>query len=267
MQSRSPSCCWPARPSRPNSAPPALLKAQPTSSPRRAYPANSRAWVSEVCRLCAGAYGPGGTGAGAGENASFTSLSTFSRLPSATGCRPPRSSRTSSTRPCSPHRLEAEVREEVPREDRPVHEEALVRRLSLRIPIGEGLERPRPFVASIADRRQEQRLHDPRARAFDEVRTSDEHGVLGRRARRQLPGAREELRRAVLHRPDHAAVVVAVDARPRRPTRPRSSRSNGACRRRARPSTATRRSRDRRTAPVGASPRSSRRPACSLRGF
>ncbi len=43
--------------------------------------------------------GPGRTGAGAGENASFTSLSTFSRAPSATGCRPPSSSRTSSTRP------------------------------------------------------------------------------------------------------------------------------------------------------------------------
>src|SRR5207244_9844761 len=38
-------------------------------------------------------------GTGAGANASFTTRSTFSRVPSSTGWRPPSSSRASSTRP------------------------------------------------------------------------------------------------------------------------------------------------------------------------
>ncbi len=42
-------------------------------------------------------YGPGGTGAGVGANASLTTRITFSRRPSTTGTRPPNSSRASST--------------------------------------------------------------------------------------------------------------------------------------------------------------------------
>ena len=107
-----------------------------------------------------------------------------------------------------------------------MHEEALVADSPSRVAIGEGLERGRALVARVADRGEEERLHHPRARAVDEVRAGDEHGVVGRRAGRQLGRAREEPRRPVLHRAEHAAVVVVVDASPRRPTRPRPARSS-----------------------------------------
>ena len=44
--------------------------------------------------------GRGGTGAGTGVNASWTTRSTRARRPSSTGCKPASSSRTSSTLPC-----------------------------------------------------------------------------------------------------------------------------------------------------------------------
>src|SRR5919106_4319005 len=69
-----------------------------------------------------------------------------------------------------PNGKEAEVREEVPGEDCAVHEEALVVRLALGIAVSERLERPRALVPRLADRRQEERLHHPRARRVDEVR-------------------------------------------------------------------------------------------------
>ena len=91
--------------------------------------------------------------------------STFSRLPSthrAAGRRS--SSRASSTRPGRAHRPEAEVGEEVAREDRAVDEEALVAGLALAVAVGERLERPRALVARLADRGEEERLLDPRLR-------------------------------------------------------------------------------------------------------
>src|SRR5207248_8916531 len=98
------------------------------------------------------------------------------------------------------HRAEAEVREEVAWENRLVDDEALVRRLRFREAIGERLERPRPLVLRLADRRQKERLQHPRCRALDDVRARDEHRVVRRRPRGQLGRAREEPRRAVLHR-------------------------------------------------------------------
>ena len=92
--------------------------------------------------------------------------------------------------------------------------EALVRGLALRVAVGEGLERLRAAVARVADRREEERLEHPRARAVDEVRAGDEHGVVGRRACRELRRAREEIRRPVLHRAEQRAVVVVVQLPP-----------------------------------------------------
>ena len=69
-----------------------------------------------------------------------TTRSTFSRVPSTTGCRPPSSRRERPTRPADAHDLEAEVGEEVLREHRLVHAEALVARLALRIAVRERLE-------------------------------------------------------------------------------------------------------------------------------
>ncbi len=65
--------------------------------------------------------------------------------------------------------MEAEVGEEVAREDGLVHDEALVGRLALRVPVGERLERLRALVPRLADRREEERLLDPRRRARDDV--------------------------------------------------------------------------------------------------
>src|SRR5437660_1334935 len=66
------------------------------------------------------------------------------------------------------HRQEAEVGQKVVREDRLVRDEALVARLALRVAIGKRLERFRSLVARVADRRQEEGLQHPRARAVDE---------------------------------------------------------------------------------------------------
>src|SRR5262245_28693480 len=116
-----------------------------------------------------------------------------------------------------PDRPEAEVGEEIAREDRLVDEEALIRRLRLGIDVRERLERAGALVLRLADRRQEERLEHPRGRALDEIRARDEHGVVRGRAGRKLLRAREELGRAVLHRAEQAAVVVVVDRAPRAP--------------------------------------------------
>ena len=114
-------------------------------------------------------------------------------------------------------RPKAEVGKEVAREDGAVDEEALGRRRSLAIAIGERLERPGSLVACLADRGEEQRLLDPRLRLRQQIGTRDEHGVVRRRAGRKIGGTREERRRAVLHRPEDAAVIVAIDRPPRPP--------------------------------------------------
>ena len=115
------------------------------------------------------------------------------------------------------HGLEAEVGQKIAREHRAVDEEPLVRGLALRVPVGERLERTRLLVARVPDRGQEERLHDPRARAAEHVGARDEHGIVRRRSGGQLPGAREELGRPVLHRADHGPVVVAVHGAPGAP--------------------------------------------------
>src|SRR2546423_14856524 len=56
---------------------------------------------------------------------------------------------------------ETEVAEEIAREDRLVHVEALERRDLLGIAIRERLERACPLVARVADRCEEERLHHP----------------------------------------------------------------------------------------------------------
>jgi hypothetical protein len=93
--------------------------------------------------------------------------------------------------PFPAHRIEAEVGEEVRGEDRPVDEEALVRALSFRIAVAEGLDRLRALLLRIADGGEEEALHHPRRRQVDEVCARDEHGVRGRRARGKLERARE----------------------------------------------------------------------------
>ena len=111
----------------------------------------------------------------------------------------------------------AEVGKEVAREDGSMDEEALGRRRPLAIAIGERLERPGALVACLADRGEEERLLDPRLRLRQQVGARDEHGVVRRRAGRKIGGTREERRRAVLHRAEDAAVVVAIDRPPRPP--------------------------------------------------
>ena len=114
-------------------------------------------------------------------------------------------------------RPKAEVGKEVAREDGSMDEEALGRRRPLAIAIGERLERPGALVARLADRGEEEGLLDPRLRLRQQVGTRDEHGVVRRRAGRKIGGTREERRRAVLHRAEDAAVVVAIDRPPRPP--------------------------------------------------
>ena len=109
------------------------------------------------------------------------------------------------------HDPEAEVAEEVGREHRPVHPEALVRRLALEVAVGEGLDRAGAAVAGLADRGEEERLQHPGRRRVDEVGAGDEHRVVGGRARRQLVGVREERRRAVLDHAERPPVVAVVD--------------------------------------------------------
>ena len=89
------------------------------------------------------------------------------------------------------HRDEAEVGEEVAREDGSVDEEALGRRRALAIPVGERLERPGALVSRLADRSEEEGLLDPRLRVGDEIRAGDEDGIIGGRPGGQVGGARE----------------------------------------------------------------------------
>ena len=103
-------------------------------------------------------------GSGAGAKASFTTRSTFARVPSTTGMQPAELEPGELDVALRAHRAEAEVGQEVAREDGAVDDEALVRRLALRVAVGEGLERLRALVARLADRRQEERLLDPRRR-------------------------------------------------------------------------------------------------------
>src|ERR1700730_18186795 len=70
----------------------------------------------------------------------------------------------------APQRLEAEVRQEVRRKDCLVHLEALVLRFPLAVAVRKRLERLRTAIACVADRREEERLHHPRARGLDEIR-------------------------------------------------------------------------------------------------
>src|SRR5439155_3462160 len=112
------------------------------------------------------------------------------------------------------HRPEAEVREEVARKHRAVHEEALVVRLALRIAVGEGLERRSALVLRLADRGKEERLQHPGARAVDQVGAGDQYRVVRGWAGGQLGRAWKEPRRSVLHRAEHSPVVVVVDGPP-----------------------------------------------------
>src|SRR3954454_13285560 len=173
-------------------------------------------------------------------NASCTRASTFSRVPSSPGCTAPSSSRARSTRPLAArplpqglraaeleprelypplraHRQEAEVGEEVRGEDRLVDVEPLEVRLAFGVAVGERLERAGSPLARVSDRGEEERLHHPRPRRIGEVGTRHEHGVVARRPRGELTSTREELGRAVLHRPEQVAVVVVVDRPPRAP--------------------------------------------------
>src|SRR5262249_35042357 len=109
------------------------------------------------------------------------------------------------------NRPKAEVGEEVRREDRLGHLEALVLRRALAVPIRERLERLCASVACVADRREEERLHHPGARLLDEVSARDEYRVIRGWSRGQLRRAWEELGGSVLHRPEHASVGVVVD--------------------------------------------------------
>ena len=119
---------------------------------------------------------------------------------------------------CGPDDLEAEVGEEVLREDRLVNAEALVARLALGVAIRERLQGARAAVARLADRREEERLEHPRARLGHEIGARHEHRVVRRGPTGQLLGAREELGGPVLHRAEHIPVGVVVD-RPERPDR------------------------------------------------
>ena len=58
--------------------------------------------------------------------------------------------------PPSTQRYEAEVLEKVPREDCPVDDEAVVRRVALPIAIGERLQRRRSLVAGLPDRGEQE---------------------------------------------------------------------------------------------------------------
>src|SRR5581483_4180989 len=112
---------------------------------------------------------------------------------------------------------EAEVRQEVAREDRLVHLEPLVRRVARVVAVRERLERTGAPVASLADRGEEERLHHPRLRRVDEICARDEDGVFARRAGGKFSGPGKEAARAVLHRAEQPAVVVVVDRPPRGP--------------------------------------------------
>ena len=87
----------------------------------------------------------------------------------------------------------------------------------LPVAVRERLERTRALVPGLSDRGEKQRLLDPRLRVGEQVRARDEDGVVRRRTRREVRRAGKELRGAVLHRSEDAAVVVAIDRSPRPP--------------------------------------------------
>ena len=200
-----------------------------------------------------------GAGRGSGMKASFTTRSTRCAPPLFDRNEPAELEPREPDAPRGAHDAEAEVAEEVGREHGAVLVEPGVRRLALDVAIREGLDRGRPTVARLADRRQEERLERPRRRLVDEVGARDQHRVLGRRPGRQLPRMREERRRPVL---DHArASGRRRRSRPcrTRRTRPRRAPSSGPSRPRAASrATATRRSRGRPTARSRASASSAR---------
>ena len=150
-------------------------------------------------------------------NASRTTASTFSRVPSSTGWRPPSSSRASSTRPFA----RTGTKPKSARKSAGKIVRWTWKRSKLVSPfgiaVGERLERPGAPLARVADRGEEERLHHPRPRRIGEVGARDEDGVVARRAGGQLARAREEIRRPVLHRAEQPAVVVVVDRAPRAP--------------------------------------------------
>jgi len=86
------------------------------------------------------------------------------------------------------HGAEAEVGEEVAREDGPVDEEALGRGRPFPVAIGEGLERAGVLVPDFPDRGQE-RLLDPRLRVGKEADAGDKDGVVGGPSSREVGGA------------------------------------------------------------------------------
>ena len=134
-------------------------------------------------------YGPGGTGSGVGRNASLTSLRTFSRPPSATGCNPPRSSRAQLDASLCANGL---VLKSERKSGKTVRARESARARIFGIPVRERLERLRRLsrASLIAARNSDCRIEG--LSPLDEVRARDEHCVLGRRARGQLRRAREE---------------------------------------------------------------------------
>ena len=112
---------------------------------------------------------------------------------------------------------EPEVGEEVGREDGPVDEKPLMRRRPLRVSIAEGLDRLDVAVPRLTDRGEKQALHDPGRQGIDQIGTGHEHGVLGRRAGRQLERSGEVRCRRVLHDAEQAVALLAVQRPPRAP--------------------------------------------------
>ena len=105
--------------------------------------------------------GPGGTGDAAGVNASCTTRSTRARRPSSTGARPASSRPAELDAALGAHGYEAELLEEVAREDRAVDHEPLLGRLALGVAVGKGLERSRTAVARLADGGEEEATSRP----------------------------------------------------------------------------------------------------------
>ena len=189
----------------------------------------------------------GGTGAGAGVNASCTTRSTFARLPFLDRHEAAELEPAELDAALRADGDEAELVEEVAREDRPVDEEALLDRLALRVSVRERLDRLRAAVARLADRSQQQRLLDPLRPVPDEVRAGHE------RPRLRMPG-----RRAGRRHVERGAMARTAASRagglprrdrssPTRPSPPRRALSSAPSMRSGCPATATTRSRDRRT--------------------
>src|SRR5215211_1072473 len=114
-------------------------------------------------------------------------------------------------------RIEAEVGEEVRREDRPVDEEALVGARPLGVAVAERLHRLRSLVASLSDCGEEKALQHPERVRIDEIDARDQDGVVRRRTCRKLPRPREMARRPVLDEAEQAVGVAEVEGPPRPP--------------------------------------------------